>query len=77
MTAAGIDHTVQQSGRDTLISFEDGSSILLEGVGARDLRGAWFNDVATPTFGSASWDAGDLGRPDAIAKVHVDWQVVA
>lgn len=77
MTAAGIGHTMEQTGRNTLISFEDGSSILLEGVGARDLRGDWFNDVATPMFGAAAWDAADVGKADLSAKVHGDWQLVA
>ena len=44
--AAGIGNTVSYSADGVLISFDDGSSVLLAGATARDLRGDWFD--ATP-----------------------------
>lgn len=45
-TAAGIGNTISYSTAGVLISFDDGSSVLLEGAASRDLRGGWFD--ATP-----------------------------
>ncbi len=46
MTTAGITATTSTSGRDTLISFSDGSSILLQNASSSAFRGAWFEDEA-------------------------------
>jgi Ca2+-binding RTX toxin-like protein len=42
MTDAGFQATITQSGRDTVISFSDGSSVTL--VGAGSPRGDWYED---------------------------------
>jgi Ca2+-binding RTX toxin-like protein len=64
MTAAGYDATITQSGNGTLISFDDGTSILLEGVSAGDLRGQWYDDYLMPTA-------------QTVGGHHADWQMVA
>ncbi|GAA0655136.1 M10 family metallopeptidase C-terminal domain-containing protein [Brevundimonas lenta] len=67
MTAAGYDATITYSGAGVLISFEDGSSVLLEGLALRDLRGAWYEDDA-----SAATDYGLLA-----ARNQGDWILAA
>jgi serralysin len=54
MVTAGFSVTTKAVGRDTLISFSDGSSILLEKTSDRDLQGNWFEDDAPIQLATAT-----------------------
>jgi Ca2+-binding RTX toxin-like protein len=75
MTAAGIDATVTQAGRDTLITFDDGSSVLLTGVSLSSLSGNWFHDDAPGASTSAASFAGD--HQSSGVRVDQDWYLNA